>query len=84
MRWTALLAVALVAALAPAARSAAPAFTVTDASVSPRHAYFDGARVRISFSIEAAGPLELQADIVREATGKAVRRLALPGPPSRA
>ena len=80
MRWTALLAVALVAALAPAARSAAPGFTVVDASVSPRHAYFDGARVRISFAIEAAAPLELRADVVREATGKTVRRLALPGP----
>ena len=70
-------AVALIAANAPAARSAAPAFTLTDPAVSPRQAYFDGARVRIAFAIQAAGPQDLQVDVVREATRKPVRRFAL-------
>jgi murein DD-endopeptidase MepM/ murein hydrolase activator NlpD len=76
----AVLVVVLAAALAPAARSAAPAFTVTEASVSPRHAYFAGATVRISFAIAAAAPVALQVDVVREATRTPVRRLTLPGP----
>ena len=71
---------ALAATLAPAARSAAPAFSLVDATVSPRQAYFAGAPVRIAFAIEAPAPQTLQVDIVREATRKPVRRLALPAP----
>jgi murein DD-endopeptidase MepM/ murein hydrolase activator NlpD len=72
--------VVLVAALAPAARSAPPAFTLADARVSPAKAYFAGAPVRVSFAIEAAAPLGVTVDVVREATRKPVRRLRLPAP----
>ena len=68
----------LAAALVPSARSAAPTFAVVDASVSPRHAYFDGKPIRIAFAIEAAGPLAPRVDVVSAATGRRVRRLALP------
>jgi murein DD-endopeptidase MepM/ murein hydrolase activator NlpD len=72
----------LAPASAPAARSATPvpAFTIARASVSPRDAYFAGAPIRIAFAIAAAAPLALRVDLVREATGKPVRRLALAGP----
>jgi len=80
VRWVAITAV-LLAALAPAAaRSSAPAFTVEDASIKPRQAYFAGAPVRIAFAIESAGPVAVLVDIVREATRKPVRRLALAAP----
>ncbi len=69
---------ALVLAVAPAARSATPAFTVATSSVSPREAYFAGAPVRIAFAVDAPAPLALRVDVVREATRKPVRRLALP------
>ncbi len=82
MRTTVQLAVlvALVAVPAPAAGAQAPAFAVIDASVSPRQAYVAGAPVRIAFAIEAATRQTLQVDIVRQATRKPVRRLALAAP----
>ncbi len=60
-----------------AAAAAEPSFKVVDANVSPRRAYFAGRPVRIAFTIEAAAPLALQVDVVREATRKPVRRFDL-------
>lgn len=80
MRATLLLAIAAVLASVPAARSQAPTFSVTSATVSPRQAYVAGAPVRIAFAIAATAPLDLRVEIVREATRKPVRRLALPRP----
>ena len=68
----------LVAILAPSARSAAPTFTIAEASVGPREAYVAGKPVRVAFAIQAAAPLALDVDVVREATRKPVRRLTLP------
>jgi murein DD-endopeptidase MepM/ murein hydrolase activator NlpD len=64
---------------APAAPAAAPApeFTLSATSVGPRHAYVAGSPVRIAFTIAAATALALDVDVVREATGKPVRRFAL-------
>ena len=83
---TALVAAA-VAAVALAAPSQAPvppvapaaaAFELAAPTVSPRHAYVAGRRVRIAFAIEAIAPLALTVEIVREATGRPVRRFDLP------
>ena len=60
-----------------AAAAAEPSFKVVDGKVSPRRAYFAGRPVRISFAIEAAAPLALQVDVVREATRRPVRRFDL-------
>ncbi|MEA2155446.1 MAG: hypothetical protein QOE11_1586, partial [Solirubrobacteraceae bacterium] len=49
-----------------------------DARVSPRHAYVAGRPVAVGFRADAPAPLDLQVDVVREATGKPVRRFALP------
>jgi murein DD-endopeptidase MepM/ murein hydrolase activator NlpD len=57
---------------------AAPAFALRDARVSPRHAYFAGRPVAVGFTLDAPAPLDLRVDVVRQATGKAVRRFALP------
>jgi murein DD-endopeptidase MepM/ murein hydrolase activator NlpD len=56
----------------------APAFALRDARVSPRHAYFAGRAVAAGFVIDAPAPLDLQVDVVRQATGRPVRRFALP------
>lgn len=67
-----------------AARSAASrppvasAFTIVSPSIAPRHAFVAGRPVRISFAIGASAPLALRIEIVRDATGKPVRRFALP------
>jgi murein DD-endopeptidase MepM/ murein hydrolase activator NlpD len=68
----------------PAAPVAAPSpmppvveFELADARVSPRRAYVAGRRVRIEFAIQAAAPLDLAVELVREATGQAVRGFAL-------
>jgi murein DD-endopeptidase MepM/ murein hydrolase activator NlpD len=74
------LVVLLALGLPAPAQSQAPAFRVSSGSVSPREAYFAGAPVRLSFAIGAPAPLALQVDVVREATGKPVRRLALGAP----
>jgi murein DD-endopeptidase MepM/ murein hydrolase activator NlpD len=70
-------AVVVMPATAPSA-AAAPAFALRDARVSPRHAYFAGRPVTVGFTVDAPAPLDLQVDVVREATGKPVRRFALP------
>ena len=73
-------ALAACSAPAPAAAPApapAPEFTVTASNVSPRRAYVAGTPVRITFTIAAPAPLALDVDVVREATGKPVRRFAL-------
>jgi len=66
---------------------ATPSFGVADAGVTPRQAYFAGTPVRIAFTVQAPAPLVLQVDVVREATGRPVRRLAVaamaPGAPQR-
>jgi hypothetical protein len=49
-----------------------------DARVSPRRAHFAGRRVQIAFAVDAAAPLALQVDVVREAPRKPVVTLALP------
>ena len=90
-----LLALAAVAALVPAAVVAGfasgppdpppppPEFRILDAQVSPRHAYFAGRPVAITFRLAAPEPMALQVDIVRDRTDQPVRRLlppaALPG-----
>jgi murein DD-endopeptidase MepM/ murein hydrolase activator NlpD len=56
---------------------AASGFEVLDARVSPRRAYFAGRPVRVAFRIGAAAPLALSLEVVREATGRPVRRFAL-------
>ena len=68
------------AAAPPSAAHAAatPAFRLLDPSVTPRRAYFAGRPVRIAFAIEAAAPLALQVDVVREATRTPVRRFDVP------
>ena len=58
--------------------AAARGFELLDARVSPRRAYFAGRRVLITFAVEAAAPLPLQVDVVREATREPVVTLALP------
>jgi murein DD-endopeptidase MepM/ murein hydrolase activator NlpD len=76
---------ALAAAAAPAPLPPAPlppappaaTFTPEHASVSPRHAYAAGRPVLIAFTVAAPAPLALQVDVVREATGRAVRRLRI-------
>ncbi|MEA2195615.1 MAG: peptidoglycan LD-endopeptidase LytH [Solirubrobacteraceae bacterium] len=62
----------------PAAPAAPPEFRILAAQVSPRHAYFAGRPVAIAFGVAAPAPVDLQVDVVRDATGQPVRRLALP------
>jgi len=64
------------AAPAPAPASAS-AFSVLDARVSPRHAYFAGRPLQITFRIAAPAPLALQVEIVRKASGRAELTFAL-------
>jgi murein DD-endopeptidase MepM/ murein hydrolase activator NlpD len=65
---------------APGATPAAPAdaFALLHARVRPRHAYVAGRPVRIDFRVAAPASSELQVEVVREATGRPVRRFALP------
>ena len=55
----------------------APSFALTGARVSPRRAYFAGRPVQVSFGVAAAAPLALRVDVVREATSRPVRSIAL-------
>lgn len=52
--------------------------TLIGARVTPRRAYVAGRPVRIAFAVVAPAPLALQVDVVRAATGRHVRRFALP------
>ncbi len=61
-----------------AAEAPPPEFRILDARVRPRHAYFAGRPVGISFSVAAPAALDLQIDVVRDKTGAPVRRLLLP------
>ncbi len=54
-----------------------PEFRILNAHVTPRHAYFAGREVQISFAVVAPAPLVLQVDIVRDATDEPVRRLSI-------
>jgi murein DD-endopeptidase MepM/ murein hydrolase activator NlpD len=63
---------------AAGAPATAPAFDFESASVTPRHAYVAGRPVRIAFTIDAPAPLGVDVDVVRDATGKPVRRFRLP------
>ena len=71
-------AAAACAAAPPLVSGSAPGFALLDARVTPKHAYFAGRPVRISFSFEAAAPVALQVDVVREATHRPVVSIALP------
>lgn len=64
---------------APAAPAAASGFALAGARVSPRRAYFAARPVAIEFSVVAPAPVDLRVDVVREATGSAVRGFALAG-----
>ena len=94
-----LIALAAVAAIVPAAVVAGsvvdpgppapppppPEFRILNAHVTPRHAYFAGRQVEISFTVAAPVALVLQVDIVRDRTDQPVRRLVIqsegPGAP---
>ena len=65
-------------AVPPPPVPAGPSFALLDPRVRPAKAYFAGRPVQISFGIEAAAPVTLQVDIVREAARKPVVTLALP------
>ncbi|MDQ3722846.1 MAG: peptidoglycan DD-metalloendopeptidase family protein [Actinomycetota bacterium] len=74
-------AVVAAAALTPgdeAGSSAPPEFRILDARVIPRHAYFAGRPVAITFSVAAPAAVALQVDVVRDKTDQPVRRLAPP------
>ena len=85
-----LLALAAVVVLVPAAVVAGsasgppepppppPEFRILGAQVTPRHAYFAGRPVALTFSLAAPEPMALQIDIVRDATDEPVRRLLPP------
>jgi murein DD-endopeptidase MepM/ murein hydrolase activator NlpD len=55
-----------------------PEFRILDARISPRHAYFAGRPVAVTFAVGAPAPLDLQIDVVRDRTDQPVRRLLLP------
>ena len=55
-----------------------PEFRILDAQVSPRHAYFAGRPVAITFGLVAPEPMALQIDVVRDRTDQPVRRLVPP------
>jgi len=59
----------------PAPPPPPPEFRVLNAHVTPRHAYFAGRQVEITFGLVAPAPLVLQIDIVRDRTDQPVRRL---------
>ena len=61
----------------PPIQVAPSAFALADARVSPRRAYFAGRPVQIAFRVEAAAPLALHVDLVREASNRPVRRYAV-------
>ena len=62
----------------PAPPPPPPEFRVLDAKASPRHAYFAGRPVAITFRLAAPEPMALQIDVVRDKTDRPVRRLTLP------
>lgn len=51
---------------------------IVQSRVAPTRAFFGGRTVRIEFRFAAGGPLDLQVEIVRQATNKVARRYALP------
>lgn len=65
----------------PAADAAPPEFRILDARVSPRHAYFAGRPIEIAFRVAGPAPVDLQVDVVRDATDRPVRRFVLPMAP---
>ncbi len=65
----------------PAADAAPPEFRVLDAQVSPRHAYFAGRPLTLTFSVAAPEPVLLQVEVVRDATDKPVVTLVPPPVP---
>jgi len=75
-------AVALVAPAAapadPAPPAAAPGLQLVQPRVAPTHAFFGGRTVRVEFRFAAGGPLDLDVEIVRQASGRVARRYALP------
>lgn len=75
MRTTSLATLPL-AALAPPAMGAELA--LSDVGITPRHAYFAGAPVRIAFAVDGPAPAAVRVRIVRAATGKTVAVRAAP------
>ncbi len=79
--------VAVVGAAAPgglggeAAPAPPPEFRILDAQVSPRHAYFAGRPVALTFTLASPEPLALQIDIVSDRRDQPVRRLLLAAAP---
>jgi murein DD-endopeptidase MepM/ murein hydrolase activator NlpD len=62
-----------------AAGAARPEFRILDAQVSPRHAYFAGRAVQLTFSVAAPAPVRLQIEVVRDAAAATpVRTIVLP------
>ena len=47
--------------------AAPPELRIVGAQVSPRHAYFAGRPVRLSFTVAAPAPVSLQVEVVRDA-----------------
>ncbi|HEV2776424.1 MAG TPA: peptidoglycan DD-metalloendopeptidase family protein [Solirubrobacteraceae bacterium] len=62
----------------PAADAAPPEFRILDALVSPRHAYFAGRPVQLSFTVVAPAPMALQIEVVRNKTDQPVRTIVPP------
>jgi murein DD-endopeptidase MepM/ murein hydrolase activator NlpD len=78
---------AVVFAAAPAAGEVAPdaappELRILHARVSPRHAYFAGRPLRITFGVAAPAPVALQIEVVRDATGEPVRVITPPPVPA--
>jgi len=67
-----------VSALAPADSVPAQQLALVAPRVAPAHAFFGGRVVRIEFGFSAAGPLDLEVDVVSQATAKVARRLQRP------
>jgi murein DD-endopeptidase MepM/ murein hydrolase activator NlpD len=63
------------------APAAPPEFRILGAHVSPRHAYFAGRPVAITFRVAAPAPVSLQVEVVRAATDRPVRVLVPPPAP---
>jgi len=82
MPGTALLSAVLSALALVAPASAEPPVPagpqIVQSRVAPAHAFFGGRTVRVEFRFAAGGPLDLQVEIVRQASGRVARRYALP------
>lgn len=69
---------AALVAPAPAGPSPGSDLQIVQSRVAPTRAFFGGRTVRVEFRFAAGRPLDLQVEIVRQATNKVARRYALP------